>query len=398
MNYQQLTEKYHLPVYNRFPITLTRGKGSYVWDEEDNKYLDVLAGIAVNSLGHCHPNVVEAVQEQVEKLMHISNFYYSKPQAELLELLSELSGLDRGFICNSGGEAMEACLKVARKYAKAHQKKGSIITVSNAFHGRTMATISMGMDKYSKGYDPLLQGFQEVAMNDVEALKKAFDDNTIGVLLEPIQGSGGLHVASQEFMAEIQNLCDTHNALMIIDEVQTGIARTGKMFGFEHYDVKPDIIGLAKAMGGGFPIGAMVCSDAVAKTLNYGDHGSTYGGNPLACSASIAALRTVVDQDLAKQAAEKGTFLKEKISELSHNIPQITDIRGKGLMIGVELSFEGRPVVEEMLRMNVLSNCTQGNVLRLVPPLVISRDDLEMLAEVLVKAVKKTAPESKKTN
>ena len=326
MDSQQLTEQYHLPVYNRYPITLSKGRGAFVWDEKGNKYLDALAGIAVNSLGHCHPNVVEAVQKQVGQLMHISNFYYSKPQAQLLKLLSDITNLDKGFICNSGGEAMEACLKAARKYGQAHQKEGPLLTVSNAFHGRTMGTISMGMDKYSKGYDPLLGGFQEIPMNNVEALKNNFDNQTLGVVIETIQGSGGLHVASKEFMNAIQELCNHHDALLIVDEVQTGIARTGKMFGFEHFGVQPDIIGLAKAMGGGFPIGAMVCRNKIAETMSYGDHGSTYGGNPLACAASLAALNTVIDENLTEQAAEKGDFLKKKIKKIFTYMSEILNI------------------------------------------------------------------------
>lgn len=388
MDSQQLTDQYHLPVYNRYPVTLAKGRGAYVWDEKGKKYLDALAGIAVNSLGHCHPKVVSAVQEQVEQLMHISNFYYSKPQAQLLKKLSELSGLDKGFICNSGGEAMEACIKAARKYASAYDKKGPIITVSNAFHGRTMGTISMGMEKYSKGYDPLLQGFLEIPMNDVEALRTHFNNDTLGVVIEPIQGSGGLHVASEEFMNTIQELCDRHDALMIVDEVQTGIARTGKMFGYDHYNVRPDIIGIAKAMGGGFPVGGMMCTQKVADTMSYGDHGSTYGGNPLACAASLAALNVVIEDDLVSQAKEKGEFLRNKIAELGAELPAIDDIRGRGLMIGVELAFEGREVVEVMMQHGVLSNCTQGNVIRLVPPLVASKDDLTLLADVLTTAIR----------
>lgn len=397
MNVQQLTEKYHLPVYNRYPITLVKGEGAYVWDDEGNKYLDALAGIAVNSLGHCHPNVVDAVHRQVKELMHISNFYYSKPQAELLKLLTETSELDRGFLCNSGGEAMEACLKAARKYGKAHQKKGPILTVSNAFHGRTMGTISMGMRKYSEGYDPLLQGFQEIPLNDLKVLRSQFDEDTLGIVIETIQGSGGLHVASQEFIYAIQELCQKHNALLIVDEVQTGIARTGKLFGFQHYNVQPDIIGIAKAMGGGFPIGGMLCTDQVAETMSYGDHGSTYGGNPLACAASLAAIQTVLDEQLDQQAAEKGTFLTNKINELGKELPQVVDVRGKGLMIGVELSFEGRSVVEEMMQQGVLSNCTQGNIIRLVPPLITNRKDLATLAEVLITSIKKNIS-ARKTN
>lgn len=387
MDYQQLTENLHLPVYNRFPITLVKGEGAYVWDDKGNKYLDALAGIAVNSLGHCHPNVVEAVQEQVEQLMHISNFYYSKPQAELLELLTELSGFDRGFFCNSGGEAMEACLKAARKYSKAREKKGNLITVSNAFHGRTMGTISMGMEKYAKGYDPLLQGFDEIPMNDIEALESKFTDQTIGIVLETIQGSGGLHVASTDFMDAIQQLCKKHDALLIIDEVQTGIGRTGALFSYEHYDVQPDIIGIAKAMGGGFPIGGMLCTEKVAQTMSYGDHGSTYGGNPLACAASLAALKTIIDEDLSQQAREKGQFLKNKLAELSVDIPEVEDIRGKGLMLGVELSFNCRKVVEKMMELGVLSNCTQSNIIRLVPPLITGKDELQFLVETLIEAI-----------
>lgn len=397
MNFQQLTEEYHLPVYNRFPITLVKGKGAHVWDDEGKKYIDALAGIAVNSLGHCHPNVVEAVQAQVEELMHISNFYYSKQQGQLLKLLSELSGLDRGFLCNSGAEAMEACLKAARKYGQAYDKKGTLLTVSNAFHGRTMGTISMGMEKYSKGYDPLLQGFQEVPMNDIKALRTCFDDQTLGIAIETIQGSGGLHLASQAFMDVIADLCKEHGALLIIDEVQTGIARTGKMFSFEHYGLQPDIIALAKAMGGGFPIGAMMCTEKVAQTMSFGDHGSTYGGNPLACAASLAALKTVINNNLSQQAHKKGQFIKNKIATLGEDIPEIRDIRGRGLMIGVELSFNCRIVVEKMMELGVLSNCTQGNVIRLVPPIVISENDLSTLAEALIKAIKKTAP-TRKTN
>ena len=391
MDYQQLTEQYHLPVYNRFPVTLVKGKGAHVWDDKGNKFIDALAGIAVNSLGHCHPKVVEAVQDQVEKVMHISNFYYSEPQAKLLELLSELSGLDRGFFCNSGGEAMEAALKVARKYGKAHDKTGPLITVSNAFHGRTMATISMGMDKYSKGYDPLLQGFHEIPMNDIETLKAAFDHQTLGIVLETIQGSGGLHVASKEFMDAIKELCEAHDALLILDEVQTGIGRTGKMFSYEHYGIRPDIIAIAKAMGGGFPIGAMFCKENVAQTIGYGEHGSTYGGNPLACAASLAALNVVQDENLVDQANEKGAFLREMLDEFARDTSSVREIRGRGLMIGVELSFEGRKVVEEMMKRGILSNCTQGNVIRLVPPLVIENEDLSRLATVLIQSIQKNS-------
>jgi acetylornithine/N-succinyldiaminopimelate aminotransferase len=397
MDAQQITEKYHLPVYNRYPITLVKGRGSKVWDEEGNEYIDALAGIAVNSLGHCHPKVVEAIQNQSQKLMHTSNFYYSKPQAKLLQLLTDISGMSHGFLCNSGAEAMEASLKAARRLGAQNPKKEPIITVSNAFHGRTMATISMGMEKYAEGYNPLLDGFYEAPFNDIAALKSIFTDQTLGIVLETVQGSGGLQVASQEYLEQIQQLCDQHNALLIIDEVQTGMGRTGKMFSYEHYGVQPDIIAIAKAMGGGFPIGGMLCQDHVAKAMDFGAHGSTYGGNPLACATSYAAINALQDENLVRQSAQKGAFFTDLLSELTKGLPSVSDIRGKGLMIGIELTFGGRDVVEEMMYQGVLSNCTHGNVIRLVPPLVISRDELRTVAEVLVSSIKKSAP-SKATN
>ena len=387
MNPAQITDQFHLDVYNRFPITLVKGEGARVRDTNGKEYIDALAGIAVNSLGHCHPDVVKAIQEQAAQLMHISNFYYSEPQAKLVKLLAEISGFERTFLCNSGAEAMEACLKVSRKYGEKHKKKGPLITVSNAFHGRTMATISMGMDKYAKGYDPLLGGFTEVPLNDLDALEAAFSENTLGVVLETIQGSGGLHVASEAFMEKVQALCHKHQALFIVDEVQTGMGRTGRMFGYEHYNVEPDIIAVAKAMGGGFPIGAMLCRQEVAEVMKHGDHGSTYGGNPLACAAAYAAITSIIEEKLPEAAQQKGIYLAEKLKEASGSMDSIVDIRGRGLMIGVELSFPGRQVVEEMLKRGVLSNCTHGNVMRLVPPLVTTREELDTISEVLIKSI-----------
>lgn len=392
MKYQKLTEKYHLPVYNRFPLTLEKAQGAYVWDTEGHKYIDAMAGIAVNSLGHCHPNVVQAIREQSEKLMHISNFYYSEPQAKLLELLTDISGMSHGFLCNSGGEAMEAAVKAARRYGRQQQKEGPLLTVSNAFHGRTMGTISMGMSKYAEGYGPLLNGFQKIAFNDVEELRSNFTDQTLGIVLETVQGSGGLKVASEAFIQEARQLCDKHNALFIIDEVQTGMGRTGKMFGFKHYGIQPDIIAVAKAMGGGFPIGGMLCQPHIADAMEYGAHGSTYGGNPLACAASYAAIKTLVEEELCKQATEKGIFLKQLLEETVAELPEVTDIRGKGLMIGVALDFEGRPVVSNMMKKGILSNCTHGNVIRLVPPLTIGENDLQAIVKGLTEAIQETAP------
>jgi len=387
MDTKEITDYFHLDVYNRFPVTLVKGEGAKVWDDQGKEYIDALAGIAVNSLGHCHPQVVKAIQDQAAKLMHISNFYYSEPQARLLILLSDISNMDRIFLCNSGAEAMEACLKTARKYGQQYNKKGPLITVSNAFHGRTMATISMGMDKYAKGYDPLLGGFKEVPLNDLDALESAFNEDTLGVALETIQGSGGLHIASQAFMEKIQELCLKHNALFIVDEVQTGMGRTGRMFGYEHYNVEPDIVAIAKAMGGGFPIGGMLCRQKVADVMQHGDHGSTYGGNPLACAASGAAIDAILEENLREEAENKGRYLMDLLKNKFKNSAKVTEIRGRGLMIGVELSFNGRSVVEEMLKRGVLSNCTHGNVMRLVPPIVITEEELDMLADVLAESI-----------
>ena len=387
MDTKEITDHFHLDVYNRFPVTLVKGEGAKVWDDQGKEYIDALAGIAVNSLGHCHPQVVKAIQDQAAKLMHISNFYYSEPQARLLKLLSDISNMDRIFLCNSGAEAMEACLKTARKYGQQYNKKGPLITVSNAFHGRTMATISMGMDKYAKGYAPLLGGFKEVPLNDLDALESAFNEDTLGMALETIQGSGGLHIASQAFMEKIQELCLKHNALFIVDEVQTGMGRTGRMFGYEHYNVEPDIVAIAKAMGGGFPIGGMLCRQKVADVMQHGDHGSTYGGNPLACAASGAAIGVILEENLREEAENKGRYLMDLLKNKFKNSAKVTEIRGRGLMIGVELSYNGRSVVEEMLKRGVLSNCTHGNVMRLVPPIVITEEELDMLADVLAESI-----------
>lgn len=382
------TDRFHLDVYNRFPVTLVKGEGALVWDDKGNEYIDALAGIAVNSLGHCHPKVVQAIREQSGKLMHISNFYYSRPQTELVRLLADISGMDRVFLCNSGAESIEAALKLARKYAKKNNKGDKLVTMSNAFHGRTLATISMGMDKYAKGYDPLLIGFEEIPFNDLDALQQTFENGVYGIILETIQGSGGLSIADQEFMSSINKLCKQYGVLLIIDEVQTGMGRTGKLFGYHHYGVDPDIICLAKALGGGFPIGAMMAKEEVASVMKHGDHGSTYGGNPLACAAAVASVSSIINEKLPKQAAEKGDYLMKKIKAAATDVPAIREVRGRGLMIGVELAFNGRAVVDEMLKRGILSNCTQGNVMRLVPPLVISREQLDRLCEVLLESIK----------
>ena len=380
--------KYHFDLYGRYPITLVKGSGSKVWDDEKNEYIDALAGIAVNSLGHCHPNVVKAIQKQAGKLMHVSNFYYNEPQSNLAEALVKVSELDRVFFCNSGAEAVEGAIKLARKYSGQQGKTGPIISMDNSFHGRTLGTIAMGKDKYQKGFAPMPGGFRRVPFNDPKALKDAVDDQTVGIILEPIQGEGGIIPVTTEYLKTARTLCDTFNIPLIFDEVQCGIARTGKMFAFQHYDIKPDILPMAKALGSGFPIGAVAAREDVAAAFEHGNHGTTYGGNPLACAAALATIKTILDDDVCEMARVRGNYLKTRLKDLSNNWDAIKDVRGKGLMVGVELNFPGADVVTEMMKKGVLSNCASGNVIRLVPPLIITKDDLDKVVDVLVESIK----------
>ncbi len=387
-NAQEIEHKYHVPVYRRYPITLERGEGSLIWDTDGNEYLDMLAGIAVNNTGHCHPNVVKAIQDQAEKLIHPSNFFYTEIQSKLAKLLSDLSGLERVFFCNSGVEALEAALKIARKYGNNSGKKGDIIAVERGFHGRSIAAIALGKPKYQKGFQPIPEGFKTIPFNDIEALEKEINDDTIAFACEPIQGEGGIHEVSGEYLKRARELCDKHDVLLMFDEVQCGNGRTGKYFGFQHHDVQPDIIATAKGLGGGFPIGAVMASEKAAQALDYGDHGTTYGGNPLACAASYAAVRTILDENLMDKATEQGKYLINQIREKTEGLGVVKEIRGKGLMIGVELTIPGKPVVLEMLENGVVSNVTMDTVIRLVPPLVITKTQIDHFVDVFVKALK----------
>ena len=389
---REITERYYFNVFNRLPVVLERGEGTRVWDRDGNEYIDFLSGIAVNGLGHCHPRVVQAVREQSERLMHISNIYYNELQAELVQMMANLFGLEKVFLCNSGAEAVEGAIKLARKYGSKHGKKnGNIVTMGNAFHGRTIATISMGMKKYQEGFNPLLAGIEEVPFNDIEALENAIDDDTTAVILEIIQGSGGLHVASPEFMTAMETLCRKHQALLVVDEVQTGIGRSGRWFAYEHFDVSPDIVSSAKALGNGFPIGAVLAKPEVAEAMEPGMHGSTFGGNPVACAAALATLSVMEKERLPEAAGEKGAYFREKLQELAGKTDAILDIRGLGLMIGVELSFECKAIVTEMLNRGILTNCTTGTVVRILPPLTVSRKEIDTFVEKLGESIKAVA-------
>jgi len=392
---QELAHQYHVDLYGRYPITLTEGKGVFVTDSEGNQYLDALAGIAVNSLGHSHPKVVEAVREQAGKLMHISNFYYSEPQSELAKRLTEVSGLDKAFFCNSGAESVEGAIKLARKYGSTKNKTGNIISMKNCFHGRTLGTIAMGKKKYQKGFEPMPGGFEQVPANNKEALSNKVSDETVAIILEPVQGEGGVKPVDADYLKHVRQLCDHHNIVMILDEIQCGMGRTGQMYAYQHYGIKPDILTSAKALGNGFPIGAVVAKDKIANAIAHGEHGTTYGGNPLACAAACATLSVMKEENIAKQAAEKGAYFKDRLQEVAEEQDAITEVRGIGLMIGAELKFEGGDVVTEMMKRGVLSNCASGNVMRFVPPLIITEDQIDTIIDVFVESLKEVEAHAK---
>jgi len=384
--YDKLDKKYYLQTFKRYPLAFDHGKGSHIWDVEGNKYIDMLGGIAVNSVGHCHPKVVKAIQDQAAKLIHISNFYLSDPQVMLSKKLVELSGLDRVFFTNSGVESVEGAIKIARKYAHSIGRGGNIISFENSFHGRTLATIATGKKAYQKGFEPIPQGFSQVPFNNMEALKKAVDNNTAAIIIEPIQGEGGVNVADRNFLKSLRAFCDEQGIVLIFDEIQCGVGRTGKMFAKEHFGVEPDIMTLAKALGGGIPIGAILSNEKVSSAIEFGDHGTTFGGNPLVCAASLATIEVIETENLLQQAEEKGKWIVAKVLSLENS--DIKEIRGKGLMIGVEFNFETKPLVLKMLENGVLANATSDTVLRLVPPLNISYEDLEKVMEILEKSLK----------
>ena len=376
-----LDKQQYLQTFGRFPVTLDHGQGSHVWDVEGNEYIDALGGIAVNVLGHNHPNLVDAIKNQAGKLLHISNFYLSVPQVMLSKKLIELSGLDRVFLTNSGAESVEGAIKIARKYAHSIGHGGEIISFDGSFHGRTLATIATGKAQMQKGFEPIPSGFKKVAFNDLEAVKRATTKGTAAILIEPIQGEGGINVADKAFLKGLRTYCDEQNIVLIFDEIQCGIGRTGKMFAKDHFGVQPDIMTLAKALGGGVPIGAILSNEKVSSAMKSGDHGTTFGGNPLACAAALSVLETLESENLIDEASKKEKWLRTEIEKL--NIPNIKEIRGKGLMIGIEFDFETKPLVAKMLEKGVLANSTANNVLRLVPPLNIPMADLNRVVEVI---------------
>lgn len=384
------TEKYYLPVFGRYPMVMELGQGCRVWDNEGNEYVDAFAGIAVNSLGYNHPVLVKAISEQAAKLMHCSNLYYTEIQAKALRVVAEATGMDRIFFANCGAEGNEGAMKLARKYGVSKAPtKYKIISADESFHGRTFDTLAAtGHDYYHVGYGPLSPGHVLVPYGDIKALEAQMDDDVCAVLLEPIQGEGGVHVPSDEYLQQVRALCDKHDALLIFDEVQTGVARTGKWFAYMHSGVKPDVLTFAKGIGGGFPVAGFAVPERLAHVFKPGDHGGTFGGNPLACAAVYATLTTIKSEGLVDKVAEKGEYFKNELRKLQEKYPdKVTDVRGCGLMLGMEVAGEGKLIVESCLANNVIVNCTAGNVIRIVPPLIISREEIDIVVAALDKAL-----------
>lgn len=373
--------------YNRFPIAITKGKGCRVWDADGKEYLDFVAGLAVCNLGHCHPKIVKAIQGQADKLIHISNLYHIGPQAELAELLCKNSFADKAFFCNSGAEANEAAIKLTRKYFKDKgENRFQIITMEKSFHGRTMATLAAtGQKKFQAGFEPLLEKFIYVPFNNVSAVANAITPQTAAVMVEPIQGEGGVNVPSDNYLKELKALCKEKGLLLIFDEVQVGMGRTGKLFAYEHYGVPPDIMTLAKGLAGGVAIGAMLATDEVAKSFVPGTHASTFGGNPLATAAGIAAIKAVLEEGILKNCQKVGEYLLEKLAVLKPEYPFIKEVRGKGLIIGMELSIPGAAIVKACMEKGLLINCTSDTILRFIPPLIVTEKDVDEMMEVLRK-------------
>lgn len=386
----ELGQKYVMNTYGRLPMALVKGEGAYVWDADGNKYLDFVAGLAVNSLGHCHPKVVEAIREQAGTLMHVSNLYWIEPQVKLAQLLVENSALDKVFFCNSGAEANEGAIKLARKYARKYMgpDKYEIITMDKSFHGRTLAAITAtAQPKYQKDLDPLPPGFKYVPFNDITALEQAISPNTCAVMLEPVQGEGGVNVAGYDYMQQVKQLCADKHLLLIFDEVQCGLARTGKLFAYEHYGIEPDIMTLAKAIAGGFPMGALLAKAKTAECFQPGDHASTFGGNPLAAAAGYAAVSILADKEFLAETAKTGQYFSEKLHGLKNKYPFITDVRGKGLILGLGISVDGKAIVDACMADGLLINCVGSNVLRFIPPLTITKEHIDSAIQILDKAM-----------
>ncbi len=376
--------------YKRFPIVLERGQGCTVWDTQGRRYTDFVAGIAVCNLGHAHPRIADALDRQARQLVHVSNLYYTIPQTELARLLVEQSFADRVFFGNSGAEANEAAIKLARKYFKdrGQPERFRIICMEKSFHGRTMATLSAtGQEKIRHGYDPVLEGFSFVAFNDVEALTAAIDEHTAAVMLEPIQGEGGIRCPHPDYLQQVRRICDQQGMLMILDEIQTGMGRTGKRFAHEHYGVTPDIMTLAKALANGLPIGAMLATESAAAAFGPGAHASTFGGTPLVTAAAVEVLNILEEECLIDRARRTGDYFKAALNRLKQQRRCVVAVRGQGLLLGIELDGPADDRVTALMKKGFLVNCVQGHTLRFVPPLIIEKDEIDALIDCLAEVL-----------
>ncbi len=373
-----------MPTYTRVPVCLVKGKGARVWDLEGKAYLDFFPGWAVSGLGHCHPIVVNAIKEQAKKMLHVSNNFLNVKQAELAKTISGAAFPARIFFCNSGAEANEGAIKFAKKYGS-ETGRFEIITMKNSFHGRTLAAMTAtGQEKFHQGFEPLMEKFRHADFNDLESVKKLVTDKTIAIMLEPIQGEGGVSVASRDFLQGLRKLCDEKDMLLILDEVQTGMGRTGKMFAYQHYNIQPDIMTLAKTLGGGVPIGAFVVNRKIKReVLTAGMHGSTFGGNPLVCAASLAVFKAIKKEKLLTNTIRMGELLDQEFEKLKAKYPVIESMRGIGLMKGLKLKEPSTPFANEAREQGLLVNATQGDVLRIIPPMTITAKEIKLGMKIL---------------
>jgi acetylornithine/N-succinyldiaminopimelate aminotransferase len=393
--------KYLMQTYARQPVSIVRGRGAKVWDLEGREYLDFVGGIAVNVLGHGHPDLVHAIQRQAAQLIHTSNLYYTEPQVKLAQVLVDHSFADRVFFCNSGAEANEAAIKLARRYG--HEKYGAerfeIITMKNSFHGRTLATITAtGQEKVQKGFEPLVPGFAYAPFNDFGAIAGMVSRKTAAIMLEPVQGEGGVHVADREYLKHLRELCTQQDILLIFDEVQTGMGRTGTLFAYEQLGIEPDIMTLAKGLGGGVPIGACLAKESVAAVFTPGTHASTFGGNPLACAAALTVCRVLLEGRVLEQARRMGEYLAKGLADCKDRHRVVRDVRGLGLLQGMEVDIDAKAVVGDCLARGVLVNATSDRVLRFVPPLVITQREIDKLTETLTAIFNRRAVADKDTH
>jgi acetylornithine/N-succinyldiaminopimelate aminotransferase len=378
--------KYLANTYARFPIVLVKGQGTRLWDTDGKEYLDFVGGIAVDALGHCHPRMIEAIRAQAETLIHVSNLYHIEPQIRLAKLLCEHSFADRVFFCNSGAEANEAAIKLARKYAKDHWStdRFEIIVMRHSFHGRTLATVTAtGNEKYWHGFEPLMPGFKHVPYNDLSAVERAIDSRTCAILVEPVQGEGGVNVPGEDYLPGLRRLCDQAGILLILDEVQSGMGRTGALFAYQHWGVEPDIMTLAKALAGGLPMGAMLAREHVAASFVPGTHASTFGGTPFVSAVALAVVATIIQEDLPGNAARVGKYFLDRLASLKDKYRIVTAVRGKGLILGVEVSVPARTIVAGCMERGLLTLTAGENVVRFVPPLIVREADVDRAVGIL---------------